>query len=204
VGVTDDRTEDGEIRAKREKNVRDAIVRPLFGDKQITTTRVVGDFCPHDYVTIVRGTMGEAKEVRCRSCKDQLDPLLVLEKLARSWDHATYAARENQQLAARLVELKREESNIKNRLRGTRKKIEDSRADIYFAELLGKIESAQCHGDKYEIRQWQSAYPWLTTAQNLALVEAWRLAERRFEDHDRQVSKQRKAGVRVLDGGKDA
>lgn len=200
--MSDERDENGEIRRKREKQIRDAIVRPLFGDKSITTTMPLGlDTCFHDFVTIVRGTMGEAKEVRCRSCKERLDPILVLEKLARAWDNVTYAEGELSKLRNQLDETKREEQNAKARIRGTRKKAENPRAEEYFQELLRRINEAKSYSDSHEIRQWEASFKWLESHHYSELVEAWRQAERRFEDEDRRRSKLRKRGLKEIAGG---
>lgn len=200
--MSDDRDENGELRAKREKKIRDAIVRPLFGDKAITTTHALGlDTCFHDFVTLIRGTMGEAKEVRCRVCKEKLDPILVLEKLARAWDNVTYAESELSRLRAQRDELKREASNAKARTRNARKLADNPRADEYFEELLAKINAAKSRHDGHEIRVWERQFKWLEAHHYAELVEAWRQAERRFEDEERRRGKLRRRGLKEIAGG---
>src|SRR4051812_10377773 len=109
------------------------VLRPKFGDKAVTRGHVAGVIaCRHQFVTIFEQT----QQVFCRNCKEEVDAFLVLQALARVWEHVTYAEREAEELERRAVEAKREADNARSRTRGAIKKAPDSRAEHYFAELL--------------------------------------------------------------------
>lgn len=94
-------------------------------------------YCAHDRVELDSTN----RRAYCRDCKDEVDVFDFLLRLSQnfrvyvdSWQHAN---REAKAATARLEELKRQERNIKSRIRAGAKKLDLKRCDrAYFCEHL--------------------------------------------------------------------
>lgn len=89
-----------------------------LGDESKTTIelRSPPGYCRHPHITIYRNTA----VVECRDCKAWLDPVKVLEEYADNERALEYSRREVRRLREQLDELKREERNIKARIKRAR------------------------------------------------------------------------------------
>jgi hypothetical protein len=76
-------------------------------------------FCQHNYIEVGQ----YSREVRCQTCHAALDPTDVIIQFAnkeRSFEHTREAA---QQLGDRVTLLKKQEKNIKARIRNAEKRL---------------------------------------------------------------------------------
>lgn len=176
----------------------DKIVRPNFGDAPMTidhTERV----CLHKFVTVRRHT----RTVWCRVCRQEIDPFEVVLDMAGDWDMATWREREMRDLAERVDQLKVEETNTKSRIRNARKQAEQpvEKIELFFNELLRRLNEATTQGQIYDAGNWAASYRWLSPEQQRVIEDAGFRAKQRAEAAARHGG--RKRGVRVIKGGAD-
>lgn len=174
----------------------DKIDRPNFGDKPMTIDRRE-PICMHKFVTVRR----HSRTVWCRVCKQEIDPFEVVIDMAGDWDMATWREEERAKLEASVAELKREETQVKARIRNARKNGEQaSQAEIYFNELLRRLNEATSMGQIYDAARWSAGFKWLTPDQQRVIDDAGFRAKQRAEASARHGG--RRSPVRVIKGGK--
>jgi hypothetical protein len=176
----------------------DEVIRPNFGDPKLKIDRSSGKRCSHEYVTL-RFT---DKRVICRTCNREVDAFDVLKNLAISWEWCTYHGAQLDEQVDKLEELKREEANVKSRLRSAHKlAVPEGRSVVYFDELLRRLNEAESAGAIREAHRWSADFKWLDPLQYEILKGAQLRAERRSEDARRKSNRRNKT-IRVLAGGK--
>ena len=170
--------------------------RPKFGDPKLVVDRSVGR-CSHEYVRLLHRN----KTVFCRTCGEEVDAFDVLERMAREWDWATYHRRQLEEATNALEAVKREESNVKARLRSAHKlAAPEARATVYYDEYLRRLNEAKDSDAIYAAHRWAADFKWLEPQAYVALADAVRRAEFRAEENRRKNNK-RGRSVRVIDGG---
>lgn len=172
------------------------IIRPNFGDPKLQLDRYGGSSCAHEFVAVrIR-----SRTVICRICEEPVDSFDVLQKMALHWERATYFQAELDKISDRTEELKREEANIKARIRAGYRSAENPKAALYFEEYMRRLNTVESYGDSHELGRWDAAFHWLTPEQEAAIKEATIRANRRIEDTARKARK-RGRHVKVLEGG---
>jgi hypothetical protein len=156
----------------------DNIVRPDFGDPKVTMDRSHGNYCSHQFVVLRQ----RSRTVYCRSCKEAIDPWDVLAGLAMKWEHCTWEQKKIDELEASIVELKREESNIKGRLRNAHKGAPEPKSVLYFEELMRRVAEVSDWEGQRAVDGWAHGFKWLNAEQEVALKDAMIRARRRIED----------------------
>lgn len=176
------------------------IIRPNFGDPKLFLDRTSGRTCMHEFVAVRTKT----RSVVCRSCGEPVEPYDVLFNVARSWESCTYKREELERLQDEVDALKREEQNVKARIRQGYRSGENPKAALFFEEYMRRLNAVESRGDSYELGHWAAAFHWLTPEQESAIKEAEIRANRRIEDTERKTSKRRRRHVRVIDGGEQS
>ncbi len=174
----------------------DKIIRPNFGDPKMTVDRLE-KYCSHKFITV----RPRSRTVLCRMCKQKIDPFDVVLDMASDWDMATWREREMRELGERVEQLKTEEANTKARIRSARKQTEQptEKIDVFFAEMLRRINAAQNQSEIYAAEGWAKNYNWLSSEQTKTIRDAVFRARQRAEVNGRASTKRR--GVRVINGG---
>lgn len=174
----------------------DKIVRPNFGDPKMTVDRTE-KYCSHKFIVV----RARSRTVWCRMCKQEIDPFDVVMDMASDWDRATWREREMRELSDKVEQLKTEEANTKARIRNARKQAEQpvEKIELFFNELLRRLNEATTQGQIYDADHWAAAYRWLSPDQQRVIEDAGFRAKQRAEAAARQVTKKR--GVRVIKGG---
>lgn len=173
------------------------VVRPKFGDPQIVIDSAPSR-CAHQFVML----RSRDKRVFCRACDEEIDAFDLLFKLTREWQWATHHEREVAEATKALEELKREEANVRGRLRTAHKlAVPDARATVFFDEYMRKLNAANDDAELRAAHDWSNEFKWLDPQQYVALREATVRAERRAEDSRRRGSK-RNRHIRVINGEK--
>lgn len=95
----------------------DNVIALEFSPIGISTGRLIDRYCSHSHSIVDNN----ARIVKCRACGAELDPIAVLWQLAHKADSFRWMAEEKRRLEARVAELKKEEVNIKARIRNARK-----------------------------------------------------------------------------------
>lgn len=166
----------------------DNIVRPDFGDPRMVVDRSGGKFCMHYFVVLKH----HSRRVLCRQCKEEVDSFDMLVAIARTWETATWEQKKLAELEASIAELKREESNIKSRLRNAHKGVPESKASLYFEELMRRVaEVNDWHGQR-AVAEWAHSFKWLNAEQDAALKAAMVRAQRRIEDNQAKEPRRRR------------
>jgi hypothetical protein len=167
------------------------ILRPNFGDPKVIVDRNSGHFCAHEYVQLRM----RSRTVLCRVCREPVDAYEVLQRLALRWENCTYEQNKLAELAASIDELKREESNIKARVRNLHKAAPEPKSKLYFEELMRRIAEINDWGGEHDLRSWMSRFKWLDSQQEAALADAMKRARRRIEDNAPKRARRRIARV---------
>lgn len=173
------------------------ILRPDFGDPKIVIDRRGEYSCSHNFVQLRK----KNRTVVCRQCRMVLDPFDVLEDVAQKWETCTWEEKKISELHASLDELKREEANMKGRIRGARKAAAEPKSVLYFEELMRRVSLINNRNDEREVFSWMQGFRWLNTEQDAALKQALIRAKRRVED-TKAAEPRRPRRVRVVNGGK--
>lgn len=172
------------------------ILRPQFGDAKLVVDHTER-FCAHEYLTL----RPRSETVICRVCDADIDPFDVLLRMARDWQCVTYRRQELDKLDAQIAELKREETNVKARLRSAHKLgAPDPRTQVVFDETLRRLNEACSRQAIYDAEAFLREFKWLEAAQYKLLADAAFRANQRAEAADR-ASPRRKRAVRVIEGG---
>jgi hypothetical protein len=176
----------------------DKVVRPQFGDVRLIRDTAGDKICLHHYVSV----RVHSRAVVCRVCNQQVDPFEILLDMMNDWERVTHHQRELATLAERTAELKREEANVKSRLRSAHKLgTPESRQTVVFDETMRRFGEACSYGALRDAEQFLASFKWLEPAQYKALADAAFAARQRAELAER-VSPKRKRAVRVIKGGK--
>jgi len=176
----------------------DKVIRPQFGDPKLVIDRIRGNYCRHEYVRLVY----HDERVFCRSCNEEVDAFKVLINMAIAWEQVTYHQRELAEVSDRVETLKREESNVKSRLRAAHKlAAPEARSKIFFDEYLRRLNAAGTVSEVRDAHRWAADFKWLDPSHYELLKHATLRAEHRAEEY-RQKNSRRNRAVRVLDGGK--
>lgn len=171
----------------------DEIIRPRFGDPPLTIDET-GSHCQHNYVTLRK----RDETVICRACEREVSAFEILCKLSRDWSWATHFGQEQDERAARIEELKKEEQLIKARVRSAVKRAPDERAQMFVAEALRRIESMTEWGDLHLFDRWRYEYRWIEPSQKREIQDAYHAARERLEK-----ARPGRRAVTVLKGGKE-
>lgn len=173
------------------------VVRPKFGDPKLVIDRSLSR-CTHEYLSL----RSRNKTVICRGCGEEVEAFDVLEKLARSWDWATYHRKQLEEATNALEAVKREESNVKARLRSAHKlAAPEARATVFYDEYIRRLNEAKDHDAIRAAHRWANEFKWLEPQAYAAIMEATRRAGVRADETRRKTNK-RGRSVRVIDGGK--
>lgn len=173
------------------------ILRPQFGEARLVSDLSGDKICAHQFVAVRR----HSRVVVCRVCNERVDPFEVLLDMVQDWDRVTHRRQELDQLVERTAELKREEANIKSRLRSAHKLgAPDPRTTVVFDETMRRLNEACSRGAIREAEAFFRDFRRLEPAQYKAVADAAFAANQRAELADR-VSPRRKRAVRVIQGG---
>lgn len=174
------------------------ILRPKFGDPPIVIDHTVGRTCSHAYVAVCKN----ARRVKCRVCRENVDPIDILLTLTRDWDWATHHSRQQDEAQKAVDELKKEAQLLKGKIRRARQGGSDEKIAMHFEELMRRVGEIENHSDASKVDQWRHSFQWLNPEQMAALKEALIRAHRRCEDNQRKEGKTKH--VKVLKGGRGA
>jgi hypothetical protein len=131
-----------------------------------------------------------------------VDPFDVLLDMAGDWERVTHQQRTLEQLAESIAELKREESNVKGRLRSAHKLgTPHERSKVFLDEVLRQLGEACDMHAIYAVHRFVSSFKWLTPAEYKLIADAEFAAQQRSDLVARSAPK-RPRRVRVINGGK--
>lgn len=166
----------------------DNVVRPDFGDPRMVIDRTGGNFCQHYFVVLRH----HSRTVICRQCKEAVDPFDMLVTIARRWETVTWEEKKLSELEASIAELKREESNIKGRLRNAHKGAPEPKSVLFFEELMRRVAGINNWSDQHDVAMWTQSFKWLNSEQEAALKGAMVRAQRRIEDNKAKEPRRRR------------
>lgn len=172
------------------------ILRPNFGDPRVVTDGSYPRQCAHKYIVLY---VSERKII-CRQCKELVDSYRVLSDLAMDWAVATHREQEIADLEAKVEELKREAAAVRAQIRKGYKDGSESKIQLYYEQLLEKVNAATTWSEEHDIQMWVMQFKWLSPEQNAQVKEAVERMKLRIK-HSK--GRRRRRALQVLEGGKD-